>query len=189
MKKWIIILLLTLSGTLTARPDHAPHLSQPINLLYRLNETSQLLQKVESEGKLTIKTSHFGSNTSNAAWFPSQRAIYLNFANQRTLGSIICSIVFELHNALSDKQFDCYDQLALTGKITKEQYIRAIEYIEYVNACSAAHMLEKGVRQGIFPQDARWPIAPNFEEHLYIQKMAGHSSVIGCMYDDLMSCS
>lgn len=183
----IIALLLTLSGTLFAQPNHPQQLSAPLNLLYRLEETNQLLRKVEAEGNITIKTSNFGKNPSNASWVPNERTIYLNFAKQRTLGSLVCSITFELHNALSETQFDYYDQLAQEGRISKEDYIAGIEYIEYVNACNASWMLEKGIRRGIFPSDASWPIAPTFQQHFHIQKMAGHSALIGYMYDDLLN--
>jgi hypothetical protein len=186
MKKWMLALLLIIGSAAFAQPLHPPQITQPLNLLYRLDESRQLLEKVESEGQLTIKSSHFGANQSNAAWVPSERAIYLNFGKRRTVGSIIASIVFELHNALSDQQFDYYDELAKQGKISRDQYIAAIEHVEYLNACNASKILEKGIRMGVFPYDAEWPVPSNFQQHFHIQQMAGHSAIIGQMYDSLM---
>lgn len=186
MKNIFILVLLSLGTSLFAYPSHPPQITEPLRRLYQLEETRKLLTQVESQGHITLKASHFGVNSSNAAWVCSERTIYLNFANERTLGNLICSIVFELHNALSDSQFDYYDQLAQERKISREEYIIAIESIEYVNACCTAQILEKGIRHGIFPCDSHWPIAPCFQQHFHIQKMAGHAALIGDMYDDLI---
>jgi hypothetical protein len=185
MKKIFILLLLCFNITLFAYPRHSPQLATPIKMLYGLNETRELLRQAEAQGEITIKTSHFGNNPSNAAWVSQERTIYLNMSNQRTIGNVICSIVFELHNSLSDLQFDYYDTLAQQGKISKENYITAIESIEYVNACQTAQILDKGVQKGIFPTDAQWPIARTFQKHFDIQKRTGHSALIGDMYDEL----
>lgn len=186
MKKIFFATFLFLWGTLMAYPSHTHQLAAPIRQLYQFDQTQQLLKRVEAQGAVSIKTTTFGANASNAAWFPEERTIYLNVSKSRTQGSMICSIVFELHNALSDNQFTKCDQLARTGKINKAQYIEAIERIEYNNALQASRMLENGVRKGVFPSDSLWPIASTFEEHFRIQKMAGHSSVIGQLYDDLI---
>ncbi len=186
LKKFLFLALFALSGTLFALPNHPRQVSTPLNLLYQLNDTKQLIEQVEKEGQLNIKISNFGANMSNAAWIPDERTIYLNYARRRSVGSVVCSLVFELHNALSGKQFDHYDQLAQQGKISRDEYIAAIEYVEYVNACNTSKILNKGVHMGIFPQDAEWPTPPPFQYHFDVQKRAGHSALIGAMYDDMM---
>jgi hypothetical protein len=190
MKKQLFFLLLICASIpLGAYPTHTPQLKAPIQNLYRLQETKQLLDEVEKQGPITIRNAAMGAQASNAAWVPSERAIYINFSKQRTPGSLITSIVFELHNALSVKQFDYYDHLARTRKISKAQYIEAIERIEYVNARSASHILAQGVRKGVFPQDAFWYIPNNFEQHFKIQLQSGHSAHIGQMYDSIIQSS
>ena len=190
MKK-IFVCLLLLAGTLplAAYPTHSRQLTQPVQALYRLEETKQLLAMAEKEGPIKIYTASFGFEASNAAWMAYERTVYLNFSKPRSQGSLISSIVFELHNALCSRQFAHYDHLASKGQISRNQYIEAIERIEYMNAHKTAEILYKGVRRGIFPSDAFWCIAPTFEEHYQVQIEAGHSALIGYIYDDIIRTS
>jgi hypothetical protein len=181
---WIMLCSMLPLG---AYPTHPPQLTKPIKRLYQLEETKQLLANVEKEGPITIRSSFFGFEASNAAWMASQRTIFLNFSKPRSEGTLIASIVFELHNALLHKQFDYFDSLAMTGQISREHYIEAIERIEYTNAQKAAHILHKGICRGVFPADASWNLAPTFAEHYQIQIQAGHSGMIGTVYDSLAS--
>ncbi len=182
-------LLLCGSLPLAAYPTHPRELSRPVQTLYRLEETRQLLAMAEKEGAINIRTATFGFEASNAAWMASERTIYLNFSKPRSPGSLIASIVFELHNALSSREFAYYDRLAMKGQLTRQKYIEAVERLEYANAHKTAHILYKGVRKGIFPSDAFWCIAPTFEEHYQVQIEAGHSGLIGCIYDDIIRTS
>ena len=187
MKK-IVLFFLLLCGSLPlqAYPTHPHNLQQPVQTLYRLEETKQLLSTAEKDGAINIRTASLGYEGSNAAWMASERTIYLNFSKPRTQGSLIASIVFELHNALSSREFAYYDHLAEKRQLSREKYIEAVERLEYANAHKTAHMLYKGVRTGVFPSDAFWCIAPTFEEHYQVQIQAGHSGLIGCIYDDII---
>ena len=178
--------MLCASFPLTAYPTHPRELSRPVQTLYRLEETKQLLSLAEKDGAIHLRTASFGFEASNAAWMASERTIYLNFSKPRSPGSLIASIVFELHNALSSREFTYYDHLAKNRQLSRQKYIEAVERLEYANAHKTAHILYKGVRKGIFPADAFWCIAPTFEEHYQVQIEAGHSGQIGCIYDDIM---
>ncbi len=187
MKKLLLsLLLLTGCLPLAAYPKHSPELTQLVQTLYRFEDTKQLLAQAEEEGPFTIRTAKMGQQAPEASWMVYPRLISINTSYYRSYGSMITSLVFELHNVLSTKQFDDYDQLALSGKINREQFIRGIEEIEYSNARKTSYLLWKGVQQGLFPRDAAMPIPHNFEDHFRLQLDSGHSSLIGSMYDDLM---
>ena len=190
MKRSLLLFLwLCASLPLAAYPTHPSELSKPVQTLYRLEETKQLLTMAEKDGDIHIRTASFGFEASNAAWMASERTIYLNFSKPRSPGSLIASIVFELHNALSSREFAYYDHLAMNRQISRQKYIEAVERLEYANARKTAYILYKGVRKGIFPADAFWCIAPTFEEHYQVQIEAGHSSLIGYIYDDIIRTS
>jgi hypothetical protein len=184
--KFLFICLMLIGSSLFAYPQHSADLAGPIKLLYQLEETKQLLDRVEACGMITIKSAHLGSNFSNAAWFPDERTICVNFSNKRSPGSVMRSLVFELHNALNQNYFDHLDQLAMQGRISKEKYIESVEQMEYTHAQKSRDILEKGVKKGLFPYDApdRY-VAPSFAEHYRVQREAGHSKLIGNLYDSL----
>lgn len=185
MKKFFLTALCFLGGSLFAFPQCSPELASPLNRVYQLPEGRALINQAESEGRLIIKAGKLGAQASNAAWFPDQRTIVVNFSNPRSEGSLICSLIFELNNALSQYRFDRADQLAREGKLNKQQYIREVEYIEFLSAQQTDQLLKKGVSSQLFPSDAYYSIAPNFEEHYRVQVEAGHSNFIAGVYDDL----
>lgn len=184
MKKYLIFLFL-LCGPLFAYPTCSPELNHPLHLLYHLDESRQIISKVEAEAPIRVYLTNLGKKGSNAMWDPNRRSILLNSAKKRTAGINVRSILFELHNALSNKKFNYYNRLARAGKISKAAYVETIERIEYQNALQTVALLNKGIQLNIFPKDAVWNIAPNFEEHFQIQKKAGHSQFITYNYDNL----
>lgn len=183
--KTLLFCLFFLSGCLYAYPKHSHQLSHCINALYQLEDTRLLLESVEAQGTITIKAAQMGHYATNAAWYPDERTICVNFSHKRSYGSLIRSLVFELHNALNQKEFDHYDALASQKRISKEKYIESVEYLEYTNALKTAEIMQKGINQGIFPGDSGWCISSSFAEHYQIQKEAGHSKCIGDLYDVL----
>src|ERR1700722_6964443 len=157
MKKFLICLFF-LGGTLCAYPHHSTELNSPLRTLYKLEETRQLLNQVENAGGVTIKAAKLGVSASNAIWLPDERTICINLSKKRSQASLICSLVFELQNALNQKQFDHLDLLAMQGRITKTKYIEAVEHLEYTNALKTVEILKRGVDQHVFPSDTHWPI-------------------------------
>jgi hypothetical protein len=185
MKK-LLICLCFLTGTLWAYPNHSPELAAPLRTLYQLEETQRLLNQVEKEGSIKIKAVKLGSQAQNACWFPDERTICVNISKRRSFASLICSLVFELHNALNQKKFDQFDLLAMQGKITKAKYIESVEHQEYLNALQTMQILKKGVERQIFPPDiSSWAVAPTFQEHYRVQRESGHSQSIGMIFDSL----
>jgi hypothetical protein len=183
----LFITLCLMSSALFAYPNHSPELASPLKVLYKLEEAKSLLEAVEAEGSFTMKTARLGMHASNAAWYPDMRTICVNVSNKRSQGSMIRSLIFELHNALNQKKFDQMDRLATQGKISKQNYILEIEQLEYENALQTVKVLNAGIKKGIFPKDAFWPIASSFQEHMQIQLEAGHAQNVGALYDQLRS--
>ncbi len=185
MKHLILTFLFLLCVSLFAYPHHSPELRRPLHLLYHFDESRQILSKVEAEAPLNVSLTQLGERGSNAIWDPNRWTILLNSSKKRTIGVNVRSILFELHNALSNKKFVYYNGLARAGKISKAAYVETIERIEYQNALQTIAILKKGIELNIFPKDADWNVAPNFEEHFQIQKKAGHSQFITYNYDNL----
>ena len=164
----------------------APELQLILNKIQRLPEAQKLLETIQKEGPIQIVIKNVDvSNQFGAFWDPTERLICLAFAPHITQGSLIGSILFELHNAAVSSKFDHFDELAYNNKIDKEPYVRSKEYLEYVNSLNAAKMAEKGIVMGIFPRDAYLFTYPSFEEHYADQKMSGHAGHFARMYDQL----
>jgi hypothetical protein len=181
--KSIILLFLLSCGTLFAYPScQDPLLNQALLAIYQLPEGRALIEQVESEGSIAICSAPFKSQ-SNALWSGTDRKIVLNASYKRPLGGIIQSMFFELHNAAAETKFCQLDRMAQKKMIDKETYIESIERLEHSNAVCTSNLLKKGVRLGLFPVDAKWPVPPHFEQHYQFQKQCGHAGAIGSVYD------
>ncbi len=181
MKKYAFIIFL-LTSSLFAYPRCSSDLAPAVQAIYRFPEGRQLLETVEKEGPLHIYTDRFNSH-SNAMWVGCDRSIVINANNRRPYGENLRSILFELHNAKTDKTFEYYDGLAERGEISRTEYVNTIEWLEYKNARDTAHLIHKAIQQGFFPKECYWPIASDFHTHLEMQKYSGHSAQIAAIYD------
>lgn len=171
----------------------APHLTgsnrldKAVATIQMLPEARALIQNVEQEGSIHIRSSsHSLSDQFGAFWDPEYRRICVSSSNQRNNGKLIGSIIFELHNALISKKLDHLAFLASKNRISRINYIIAVERLEYQNSLNAAKMIEKGIQMGIFPISTRMKTYHSFEEHYRIQQMGGHSGWIGNAYDQLI---
>lgn len=155
----------------------SPELQHDLALIQKLPEAKSLIASIQQEGpiKIIAKNTHL-SNTFGAYWDPDQREICIAIGPGITTGSIIGSILFELHNAYVNSKIDYFDQLAMRGEIDQAHYVQEMEYLEYLNSLNAASLAQKGIDKGIFPQDAYLHTYRNFQEHFNAQKMSGHSS-------------
>lgn len=159
-----------------------------VEKIQKIPELRRLILSVQREGPIRIIVNNTRlSEFFGAYWNRDQRTICLAMTYGVTEGSIIGSIIFELHNALVDKKFEQLQRLVLSRKITKESYVREMEYLEYINSINAAKLAQIGIDKGIFPWDAKLPTYSNFEEHFTEQKRSGHSSCFEKIYDDLLS--
>ncbi|MBX7066970.1 MAG: hypothetical protein K1X28_07050 [Parachlamydiales bacterium] len=139
-----------------------------------------MIREVLKEGPIQIQDRRglqFGGY-----WDPNIRAVVMD-------GRVdpIYTLVFELHNASAQKEFDQLSLLASQGKISRERFIRDFEWIEYQNTFKTSAVVAEGIQKGVFPEESQSWYSSNFEEHLSIQKRAGHSERIGEFYDLLTS--
>lgn len=183
-----VILFIKLPEQLAAKVICAPQLQKAYSKLIMLPEVRRLISAIEQDGPITITSinTHL-SKQFGALWDPINRRICVNMSSNRSEGSIIGSILFELHNASVNSKLNRLDYLAAIGKIDRENYVRGIEYLEYINSLNASQISEKGIREGLFPPSSFLPTYGTFEEHYRIQKLGGHSAVIARNFDELQT--
>lgn len=167
----------------TMNIECSPQLRQSLIQIQKLPEGRELISKVQKEGQIRVLVNNVTSEQFGAFWDPDNRNIYVTLSGSREDGSLIGSILFELHNALISSKLDYYDSLAQSGRISREDYVESVERLEYHNSLSTAKIAESGIKAGLFPRGARLPTYPTFEEHYRIQKMGGHSAWIARNYD------
>lgn len=156
------------------------------NALQQATEVKQLIAKILKEGPITIKANrNVLAQQFGAFWDLDRRIICVDVSASRSAGDIIGSILFELHNAAATSRLNRLDDLAVEGRLDKENYVRAVEHVEYQNSLNASRIANEGIRKGIFPASAYLPTYRNFDEHYYYQKQGGHSAWIAKNYDYL----
>lgn len=163
----------------------SPELKPYVEKIQQLPEGSKLIDKIWEEGPVKIYNSSKNpiANQFGACWDSERRIIFVN-AN-REKGQVYKSIIFELHNALVNSKMDYFDKMAINHKIGREEYIRAIENLEYINSKNGEKIANLGIARGLFPIDCKFNTYSNFEEHYRWQIHGGHSAVIGQNYDYL----
>jgi hypothetical protein len=162
------------------------HVQECINKIQQLPEAKEMMENIQNEGPVRIAISHHPlAQQFGAYWDVDQRMICVCPTFHTSMGRMIGSILFEMHNAYHDSEINHYYDLASEGKIERESYIRSIEHLEYLNSKSTAAMAERGIELGIFPPETKRNTYANFEEHYYYQQYGGHSAWIGRSYDSL----
>lgn len=185
MKK-ILFLLTVCCASAYGQVPCSPQLQPYLTKIEQIPEAQELIASIQKEGAIQIRQGNNSlSNTFGAFWDPDQRIINVSIQAHTTEGEIIGSLLFELHNSSVTTQFDHFDRLAALGQIDKHQYVRQMEYIEYLNSHRAAKIAEKGIQMGLLPADARLPTYHNFEEHFWVQRISGHSAWFAHNYDTL----
>jgi len=157
----------------------SPPLEKHWNKIKKVPEALALISSIQKEGPIQIVINNGRENRFGAYWDPDNRLIAVAYSVDSDEGSIIGSLLFELHNASVNKEFERLDD--------KETYVRSMEYLEYVNSLNTAKLAEIGIRRGIFPKSARLPTYSNFKEHFSEQKRSGHSACFARIYDGLRS--
>lgn len=157
-----------------------PELNETLETIQKLEGAQELIDKVLQDGPVEMKqTENFPFK---AYWDSTTRTIGVKQA-----ANPYFSILFELHNAAAQKEFEAYDSLAAQRKISRADYVEAVEWIEYQNTFKTAALVEAGIRQGLFPPNSQTYYSSTFEEHLSDQRATGHSAWIAGIYDDLAS--
>lgn len=161
-------------------------LQQCLTLIQKLPAAREMLTTIQKEGAIRIlsRQAHLAQQF-GAFWDPDQRTIVISASNEASKGKVIRSIIFECHNALKTKQMNTLARQAMAGKISKADYVRGIEWLEYQNSLSASKLVNEGIEKGLFPESAYLPVYDSFEEHYAVQQQYGHSQWIGNTYDHL----
>jgi hypothetical protein len=162
-------------------------LKKAVNAIESFDEGKQFLNLCQSYGKIDLKWKALGANQSTACWIGHERVVILNASRSFTEGRKISSILFELNNSLTHNDFIELNKLVHRNKISKNDFVRQVEMLEYQNVLKTRQLLEKGVELGIFPEDCLIPIAPNFDEHFKVQISSGHSEAIAKQYDQMIA--
>ena len=170
----------------TANISCAPELRSCLESIQQLPEARALLAAIQQEGNIQIAVNKNQlPATFGAFWDMDRRVIFVTLSSARTKGSLIASILFELHNALANSKLNELDRLAMERKINRQTYMEAVERVEYQNSLKASALSRQGIQRGIFPETAFLPTYSTFEEYYRIQQSAGHSFWIGRTYDQL----
>lgn len=150
--------------------------------IQELDEVKRLIAQVREEGPLFIEVNRTLPNTFEGYWSKEGRTVYITNPKTAPYGSLICTLIFELHNAKRSADLIDLNQRAYSRSISKKMYVRSVEMIEHQNALATCKILEKGIALGVFPKSSRWPIHQDFETHFAIQKRSGHSKWIADCY-------
>ncbi|MEC7840434.1 MAG: hypothetical protein VX777_10385 [Chlamydiota bacterium] len=162
-------------------------LAKAVAAIEKMPEIMDLLEKVQRDGPITIKYENMGSFNFEALWSTSTRTIIVNASPglDRSLGNIITSIVFELHNANTNHLLVKYFEQAQKGVINKDNYVRSIEKMEHENALNTSLLMDLGIERGVFPKEAEWNMYEDFEDHFKLQQIYQHSQWLADKYDEL----
>lgn len=184
----LFVYLLTLCIPLSAIqiPQHSTKVRQAFTAIQKLPEVRQLISTIEKEGPIHVDIAHLPNEEFDAYWESTDRLIRINESRNEKFGILICSLLFELHNARADREIVRLGNLAYSGRMTKDQYVESVERLEYQNAMQTSALLEKGISLNIFPADAKWPLYRNFDDHYKAQQILGHSGWIADQYDSML---
>lgn len=168
----------------TSVPKCSPQLQKHLHAILKIPEAKKLVEGIQSEGPIQIVAERTKlSRQFGAFWDPDRRLIVIDTSSNQSDGSIIGSILFELHNASVNAKINQLNQLASNGGTNKSDYIRSMEYLEYVNSLNASKISAKGIQMGIFPRDAYLSTYSSFSEHFKAQRESGHSDAFAHNFD------
>lgn len=183
---FFVLVLITVNLFANNSFNNYPHeLTHAVQLIEKLPEARQLLAKIHKEGNIGIELGTQDTGNFNGLWVANRRVIIINPDHLKNEGSLICTILFEMHNAYTNTRFLKLVNLASQGKISKEQYVENIERMEHANALSTCRILEKGMNMGIFPRTSTWSIFTDFESHYMVQQIQGHSQWLANSYESM----
>ncbi len=180
-----LLLFITPNLSLYSITTSNPRAQAILTKIQKLPEVRKLIEDVEKEGSIKVEVQAITSANFEAFWDSRNRFVRINEKFNQKEGVFICSLIFELHNAATDRRFKQLYEMAKHGQISKDKYVENVERMEHQNALNTSVILEKGIRLGIFNADARWFILRDFSDHYKVQQMHGHSDWIAGNYDRL----
>lgn len=161
---------------------NAPESKKAIEALQKLGPSRKLIAEVQASGPIYVQFESIPEDY-EALWDGNARMIKVNAVHNKSLGRTIGSILFELHNASTNYRLKHLVDLALAGQIAKEDFVVNMERMEHQNAIQTSLILSQGIRNGIFPKEASWPVFHDFDDHYRVQQLHGHSRWIANHYD------
>lgn len=176
----IYIALFLIALFSTPKINCEPELQDALATIEQVNGVDRVFSEVLKDGPISIKRDP--QFPFKAYWDSTSRTIGIT-----PMESPFYSLLFELHNASKQKEFDYYDSLARQGKISKKDYILAIEQIEFQNTVQTSALIDQGIQQGLLPKESQTFYSSTWEAHLRDQESGGHSAWIGQIYDALAS--
>lgn len=180
----ILVGLLLLTFHVEAGLKNYPReLAATIEKLEKLPEARALIDEVQEKGPITIVYMDMPGQTLEGFWDATGRKIEVNRSTQQGEGRLLCTILFELHNAQTSQRLIQITNMARHNQISKDEFVSSVERMEHRNALNTSHLLQKGISLGIFPKDAFWPIYYQFEDHYKIQQLMAHSKWLADHYD------
>ena len=183
---FLLLLFSTINLPLQAAETHriecVREIQPTLATLRKLPEIEALVQKILAEGQLTIQYNDRLSDKFGGYWDPYKRTILITKRAHQAEADRITTMLFEMHNAIRSKDFAEIDHLGYTRQLSKEEFIRESEYIEYENCLSTARLLDKGIQKGLFPHQSAWPVYDNFEDHYRHMKRTGHADWYATAY-------
>ncbi len=197
-KKFIYIFLLlsfllssvVFAETHTVRPLHSIECSSQFKdllfTLQKLPRAKAFIETVLEEGEISIQENRVFPQSFTAYWDSREKTIWLTTTKGASREALMSSLLFELHNASRERDFQYFDTLAAQRKISKKKFVEAIEYIEYQNLLATVSILEEGIEKGVFPSECKRTYDSTFKEHFHTQKETGHSAWIEEHYDYLV---
>lgn len=165
------------------QPKHSS-LRPVIAKLKRLPESNRVIEEALREGSITVEVVYKGMPF-EAMWESGMRKIAIDGRTHTDQGRLLCHLLFELTNAVSEPKYQELYWMARNGYIDCDTYVEAVEKIEHENMIHTVDMIEEGIGTGIFPPSARWEIIYDFSIHYKIQQLTGHSLCIAEEYQDM----
>ncbi|MDB2614066.1 hypothetical protein N9Y92_02785 [Chlamydiales bacterium] len=166
--------------------NYSNELTKAMHLIHKFPEARQLILEIQNDGEIQVLANRHSRLPFEALWDPTRRSIVVDLSMHDSEGALVRSIIFEMHNALTNKRHSDLDQHAYQGTMSRDEYVKQVEYVEYKNCLDTKKLLKKGIQAGVFPKDSSWDSVPDtFEEHFYLQQQFGHSQYIAESYDHL----
>lgn len=185
MKLVLTVLTALILSTALVYSAEPLNISEAVAAIKTSSESAALYRAVKSEGEVEVVISDKEGNDFDALWDGGMRTIFINPRKVQSQARLISSIIFELHNAKSNQELIALVDKAEKGKMSKEEYVRQVEELEYRNITHAANVIESGVKKGFFPSESMLSAFNTFSDHYKLQQLYGHSQWLAEQYNHL----
>jgi hypothetical protein len=165
--------------------DYPNSIKPIVETLQKLPEVRALLGKINEEGPIRISLHQDKQGQFDAFWDGEGRTILLNPYRLHKKGDWLFSILFEMHNASTDQTINKLMEQASLNQISKDEWVRSMEYMEFQNSLNTCKLVEKGIQSGVFPRDTPINIFYTFDVYYWVQQIMGHSDWHANTYDSV----